>query len=212
MGSLYFRSSDFDSLPKSNCNLSNQTTISAIRLQSQHSVRNLHNQSAISAIRLQSSCIAVWLCRLQFDCGDCSLIVKIAVKLWRLQSFYADCCLIVEIAVWLWRLQSDCWDCCLIAEIAVWLQKFGNLHIQLVIQRRVGDCNLHNPTAISTIQLQSQQSDCKSSSTYIYSWSIPRRVGDCNLHNPTAISAIQLQSKQSDCNLHNQTAISTIND
>ena len=64
------------------------------------------NQTAISAIRLQSSFIDVWLCRLQFDCGDCSLIVKIAVKLWRLQSFYADCCLIVEIAVWLWRLPS----------------------------------------------------------------------------------------------------------
>ena len=56
----------------------------AIKLQSQQSDCNLSNQTAISAIRLQSSCIAVWLCRLQFDCGDCSLIVKIAVELWRL--------------------------------------------------------------------------------------------------------------------------------
>merc|ERR1711899_407406 len=54
------------------------------------------------------------------------------------------------------------------------LQKFLNLHIQLVIQRRVGDCNLHNPTAISAIQLQSPQSNC-------------------NLRNPTAISTIRVQ-------------------
>ena len=69
---------------QSDCNLSNQTAISAIRLQSQQSECNLSNQTAISAIRLQSSCIAAWLCRLQFDCGDYSLIVKIAVELWRL--------------------------------------------------------------------------------------------------------------------------------
>ena len=36
------------------CNLSNQTAISAIRLQSQQSDCNLHNRTAISAIRLQS--------------------------------------------------------------------------------------------------------------------------------------------------------------
>ena len=47
--------------------------IPAIGLQSQQSDCNLSNQTAISAIRLQSSYIAVWLCRLQFDCGDCSL-------------------------------------------------------------------------------------------------------------------------------------------
>ena len=120
-------------------------------------------------------------------------------------------------------------DCSLIVEIAVWLlrlQKFRNIHIQLVnptacrwLQSPQSNCNLRNPTAICAIQLQCRRIavwlwrlqsdcwDCKSSATYIYSWSIPRRVGDCNLHNPTAISAIQLQSPQSNCNLCNPAAM-----
>ena len=40
---------------------------------------NLSNQTAISTIRLQSSCIAFGLHRFQLDCGDCSWIVEIAV-------------------------------------------------------------------------------------------------------------------------------------
>ena len=70
MRSLYFRSSYFDSLHKSNCNLSNQTAISAIRLQSQQSDCNPSDQSANSAIRLQSQqsdCNPSWL---QLDCTD----------------------------------------------------------------------------------------------------------------------------------------------
>ena len=47
MGSLYFRSSDFDSLPKSDCKLSNQVP-------SKQSHCNISNPYAISTIRVQS--------------------------------------------------------------------------------------------------------------------------------------------------------------
>ena len=79
MGSLNFRSSNFDSLQKSDCNLSNQTTISAIRLKSKQSVGYLHNQSAISAIRLQS------------PQSDCNLSNQTAISAIRLQSPQSDC-------------------------------------------------------------------------------------------------------------------------
>ena len=72
------------------------------------------------------------------------------------------------------------------------------------------DCNLHNQIAISTIGLQSPQSECRDHATS------PSTPGTdnciCKLRNffQSAISAIKLQSQQSDCNLSNQTAISTI--
>ena len=144
--------------------------------------------------------------------------------------------------------QSDCNLSNLTAISAIRLKRFRNLHIHLVIpwrlsqtansairlQSQQSDCNLSNPTAISAIQLQSPQSDCKSSSTYIYSWSIPRCLSqnaistirlqkapqhtytlghptasqsDCNISNQTAIFTITLQSPQLNCNIHNQTAM-----
>ena len=134
------------------------------------------------------------LCVIQMQSTDCNI---------RLQSDCGDCSLIVEIAVWLLRLQSDCWDCSLIAEIAKVPQ----------LTYTVGQSHGVSVTAISTIQLQSLQSNCnlhnqtaKSSSTYIYTWSshgvsvrLQSQQSDCNLSNPTAISAIQLQSPRSDC-------------
>ena len=97
--------------------------------QSQQSDSHLSDQTAISAIRLQSSYIAVWLWRLQSDCGDCSLIAEIA-EIKQLTYTYpnppyglrhvARCfILIAEIALWLLRLQSNCGDCTLITEIAI---------------------------------------------------------------------------------------------
>ena len=65
--------------------------------------------------------IAVWLWKLQSDCGNCTLIVG-------LQLDCGDCSWIAEIAVWLWRLQLDCGDCSWIAEIAVWNSVVGACH------------------------------------------------------------------------------------
>ena len=162
--------------------LQNQTAISAIRQPSQQSDCNLSNQTAISAIRLQSSCIAVWLCRLQFDCGDCSLIVKIAVKLWRLQSFYADCCLIVEIAVWLWRLPSGMSGMREISERKANALNFLNPVLSTnqrpqfwaLNQSQQSDSHLSDQTAISAIRLQS-------SYIAVWLWRLQSDCGDCSL-------------------------------
>ena len=124
MGSLYFRSSDFDSLPKSDCKLSNQVP-------SKQSHCNISNPYAISTIRVQSQQSDCNPPALQSDCGDCCWIAEFAVGLRRLQSptrrwmtncickLRNFCSLIVEIAVGLWRLQLDCGDCSWIVEIAV---------------------------------------------------------------------------------------------
>merc|ERR1739837_25959 len=105
MGRLYFRSSDFDSPPISDCNLSNQTAISAIRLQSQQSDCNLCNQSktprnmpdtlcrvgapyvscgtfAISAIGLQSK---------QSDCNLSNQTAISAIKIKHLAKCLSPC-------------------------------------------------------------------------------------------------------------------------
>merc|ERR1712240_741613 len=71
------------------------------------------------------------------------------------------------------------------------------------LQSQQSDCNLSNPTAISAIQLQSPQSDCIKFLNLHIHLVIPRRLSQ------TAISAIQLQSPQSNCNLNNQTAKSS---
>merc|ERR1712047_76414 len=119
--------------------------------------------------------IAVGLWRLQLDYGDCSWIAEIAVGLWRLQSPTRRwmtncicksrnfCSLIVEIAVGLWRLQLDCGDCSWIAEIAVGLRRLQSPTRRWMtncICKLPNLCNLSNQTAISSIRLQSQQSDC----------------------------------------------------
>ena len=178
MRSLYFRSSYFDSIHKSNCNRSNQTAISAIRLQSQQSDCNLPT--------------------LQYDCGDCSLIVEIAVWLLRLQKLsnlhiHAPTLFKVsgnlrDVFFWLLRLQSDCWDCSLIAEIAVRL---------LRLQSVCWDCSLTETRGMTKCicKLRNFCNLCNQSKT-------PRNMPDtlCRVGAPYvscetfAISAIGLQS------------------
>ena len=155
----------------SDCNLHNQTAISAIsaiRLQSQQSDCNFSNQTAISAIRLQSpnSMIRFYqVVPLGVHIPEC---VKHPAHRFRLQSQQSDRNLSNETAISANRLQSQQSDCNLsnqTAISAIRLKSFGNLHIHLVIPRRLSQ------TAISAIRLQSQQSNC-------------------NLRNPTAISTI----------------------
>ena len=156
--------------------------------------------------------IALWLLRSQSDCGDCTLIAEIAkvpqltygattlhkdsgmlrgVLFWlqRLQSDCWDCSLIAEIAVQLLRLQSDCWDCSLIAEIAVRL---------LRLQSDCWDCKssatyiyMSQPStrcqaAISTMELQSIQSDCNA-------WGLQSECWDCSLIAYIAVWLLILQ-------------------
>merc|ERR1712102_125018 len=121
---------------------------------------------------VQSNCNAGGL---QSDCGDCSLIAEIAkvpqhtytvgqshgvsataISAIQMQSVQSNCNA--------GGLQSDCGDCSLITEIAKVLQ----------LTYTVGQSHGVSVTAISTIQLQSPQSNC-------------------NLHNPTAM--------QEDCSL-----------
>ena len=72
-------------LQKSACTLSNQTAMSAIRLQPQQSDCNLSNQTAISTIGLQSPQSDCYAGGLQSDCWDCRLIAEMALWLLRLQ-------------------------------------------------------------------------------------------------------------------------------
>ena len=137
-------------IQQSDCNLSNQTAISAIRLQSPQSdcryhatspstpgtdncICKLRNffQSAISAIKLQS------------QQSDCNLSNQTAISAIRLQSpqsmnrFYH----VVHIGVHIPECVKHPAHC-------------------LRLQSPQSNCNLRNPTAIQTIRLQSPQSDC----------------------------------------------------
>ena len=77
-----------------------------------------------------------------------------------------------------------------------------------IVQSQQFNCNLHNPTAISAIQLQSPQSNCNlHNPTAISTIRLQSQQSDFNLSNLTAFLAIRLQSRQSNCNLHNQTAM-----
>ena len=133
MGSLYIRSFDFDSLPKSDCNLSNQTAISTIRLQSSQSMNRFYPVVHIGVHIPECVKHPAYCFRLQSPQSDCNISNHIAISAIRVQSPQSECnlsnqtaillhcSLIVEIAVRLWRLQSDCKDCCQILEIEVWL-------------------------------------------------------------------------------------------
>ena len=126
---------------------------------------------------------------------------------------FGDFSWIAEIAVGLQRLQLDCEDCSHRHAVGLTncICKLPNL------------CNLSNPTAIPTIRLQYSQSMNRSYHVVHIGVHIPECVkhpalclrlqsqqSDCNLSNQTAISTIQLQSLQSNCNLCNPTAIQTI--
>ena len=202
------------------CNLSNKTLISAIRLKRFHNLHihlviprrlsqtaipqsdcNLRNQTAISAIRLKR------FLNLHIHLVIPRRLIQTEISAIRLQSQQSDCILSNQTAIptielqspqsdcYAGGLQSDFGDCSLIAEIAKVPQ----------LTYTVGQSHGVSVTAISTIQLQSPQSNCNLHNPTAISTIrlqkflnlhiqlvIQRRVGDCNLHNPTAISAIQL--------------------
>ena len=133
-----------------------------------------------------------WLWRLQSDCWDCSQIAEIAIWFLILQSDCWVCTLIAGIAVWLLRLQSDCWDGCLIAEIAVWFWrwvKIGGPEIEASYWLRAHNRGLLLVEKTGFKQIQG--------------------IG-LLFRNLCHSTHFRFQSCQSDCNLHNQTAISTI--
>ena len=146
MGSLYFRSSDFDSLPKSNCNLSNQVP-------SQQSDCNLSNPYAISNNRLQSPQSDCNTGGLQSDCWYCSLILEVSQNQRTSNRGFP----LVEgqksrpLIGWKDRIKK-------IQGISL---SFRNLshstHSRW--QSPQSDCNLYNQTAICIIRLQSPQFD-----------------------------------------------------
>ena len=140
---------------------------------------------------------ALWLWRLQLDCGACSWIA--------------------EITVWLQRSHLDCGDC----------SHQDTVGLTNCICKLPNFCNLSNQTAISAIRVQSQQSDCnppelqldytdwfelQNRTAILYHATSPTRGGMtnricklkniCNLSNPTAISAIRLQSSWIAVRLH----------
>ena len=110
-----------------------------------------------------------------------------------------DCSLIAEIAVWLLRLLSDCWDCSLIYELSqnrrTWNRGFSLVESQKL--RPLIDWE----DRFKKIQGISLPFRNLCHSTH---FRLQYRQSDCNLHNQTAISAIRPQSQQSDCNLSNQ--------
>ena len=74
-------------------------------------------------------------------------------NLCNLTAMQEDCSLIVEIAVWLLRLQYDCWDC-----------KCSTTY--LYMPQPSTRCQ----AAISTIELQSTQSDCNAGGLQSECW------------------------------------------
>ena len=199
MGSLYFRSSDFDSLPKSNCNLSNQTAISAIRLQSQQSDCNLSNQNKTPS-NMPDPLLGAVACIVSCE--------TFAISAIRLQSKQSDCNLHNQTAIF--TINEQILPCrtyrgphSRVCQAPSALFKTAISAIRL--QSQQSDCNPHNQTAISTIQLQSPQSNCNpSNQTAISAIRLQSPQSDSNLYNWTVISTNRLQSPQSDCNLHSQ--------
>ena len=132
----------------------------------------LNIQSAISAIRLQ------------YPQSDCNLSNQTAISAIQLQSpqsmikFYLDLPLGVHIPECLKRL-AQCFK----------------------LQSPQSNCNLSNPTAISAIQLQSQQSMIE----FYLDLPLGVHIPECGKH---PVHCLRLQTPQSDCNFNNQTAIS----
>ena len=173
---------------------------------------NLSNQTSISAIWLQSSCIAVWLFRLQFDCGDCSL-----TPCGGLGHVYVSCGTFAISAIRLQSQQSDC-------NLSNQNKTPSNMPDTLFstgapISKLRNFCNLSNQTAITAIRLQSQQLDCNlSNQTEISAICLQSFWIAVRLHrliwiakqncNQIAISTIRLQSPQSECR-HDATSLST---
>ena len=123
------------------CNLSNQTAISSIRLQSPISDCNLHNQTAIQE--------------------DCSLIADIAVWFWKWVKIRGP---EIEASHWLRAKNRGLWlvERTGLKKIQGISLSFRNLCHSTYsrLQSQQSDYNLSNQTAISAIRLQSQQSDC----------------------------------------------------
>ena len=176
--------------------------ISTIRQQSQQSDCNLSNQTAISAIRIKhlATCLtpcwgpgcvykswgafaisAIWL---QSQQSDCNLSNQTAISAIWLQS--------QRIAVWLLRLQSDCWDGCLIAEIAVWFWKL---------------VKIRGPEKEASHWLRAQNWGL-----WLLERTGFKKIQSIGLwfRNLSPSTHFRRQSPRTDCNLHNQTAISLI--
>ena len=116
------------------CNLSNQTAISSIRLQSPITDCNLHNQTAIQE--------------------DCSLIADIAVWFWKWVKIRGP---EIEASHWLRAQNRGLW---LVERTGFKKFKALAFHSEISVIPLISDCNIVNQTVISTIRLQSQQSDC----------------------------------------------------
>ena len=120
------------------CNLSNQTAISSIRLQSPITDCNLHNQTAIQE--------------------DCSLIADIAVWFWKWVKIRGPQ---IEASHWLRAKNRGLWlvERTGLKKIQGISLSFRNLfhstHSRW--QSPQSDCNLYNQTAICIIRLQSPQ-------------------------------------------------------
>ena len=113
----------------SDCNLSNQTAISAIRLQSPQSDCNLHNPTAISAIQLQSK---------QSDCNlhNQTAIFTINEQILPCRTYRGPHSRVCQ------------------APIALFKTAISAIRLQ----SQQSDCNISNHSAIPTIRLQYSQS------------------------------------------------------
>merc|ERR1712012_8733 len=111
-------------------------------------------------------------CRLQFDCGDRSLIVKIAVRLWRLPSGMSGMKEISEQKANALNFLDPVLSTNQRPRFLVLNQWEASISGPPILT------HFQNQTAISAIRLPSQQSDC-------------------NLSTPCAISTIRVQSQQS---------------
>ena len=175
---------------QSDCNLHNQTAISAIRLQSSQFDYDLHDQTAPqkSACNLSNK-TAISVIRLQYQQTDCNLHNRTAISTIRLQCR--------RIAVWLLRLQSHCWDGCLIAEIAVWFCKWVKI-------RRPEIEASHWLRAKNRGLLLVGRTGFKKfkALAFCLEISLIPLIPDCIFHNQTAISAIRLQSSGIAVRLH----------
>merc|ERR1711928_28375 len=151
---------------QSDCNLSNQTAISTIRLQSSQSMNRFYPVVHIGVripecVKHPAHCL-----RLQSQQSDCNLSNLTAISAIRLQSQQSDCNSHNQTAIF--TINEQILPCrtyrgphsrvCQ-APIALFQTAISAIRLQ----SQQSDCNPHNQTAISTIQLQSRQSNCNPS-------------------------------------------------
>ena len=158
---------------QSDCNLSNQTAISAIRLQSPQSECRYHTQPPRvppERTTVYVSCGTFF--RVQSQQSNCNLSNQTAISAIRLQSPQSECRHdatslstpgINNCICKLWNFILECNLSNQSAISAIWLQSFWiavRLHRLIWIAKQ--NCN---QIAISTIRLQSPQSECRHDAT-----------------------------------------------